>query len=310
MFRPSIEDEAGGREGKIRLPAPGSSLIVIQPHGLRPPLYLVHGVGGGMLWGYANLARHLGDDQPIYAITCRGSKGLPEYDTLQEMAVNYVRELREFQPVGPYLLGGYCFGGNVAFQMARLLDQQGQQVSMVVLMNSVPANCDYDRIRWTPVITTKFAVNLGYWFRQFLRWPAARQQQFLRWKYRSIKRRLAISFGAPPDHADYNADEMVDLLAVPNPEHRRIWAAHVRAFTRFRPEPFGGRVSVLRSRGHQMFSTFGHDYGWEEFALGGVAVEIVPGEHESILEEPHVAALARALRAQLESIHPNDHSIS
>src|SRR5438034_7669416 len=67
------------REGsQAKVPAP-TSLVEIQTNGTRPPLFLVHGAGGGMCWGYANLARHLGSDQPIYGFKTRGLDGREEF---------------------------------------------------------------------------------------------------------------------------------------------------------------------------------------------------------------------------------------
>ena len=71
-----------------------------------------------MLWGYANLAHHTDPDLPIYGIQACGEE---EFSTLEDMATHYVEKVRAFQPVGPYYLGGYCFGGNVAQEMARQL---------------------------------------------------------------------------------------------------------------------------------------------------------------------------------------------
>src|SRR5207249_3652090 len=100
------------REGER--PAGDSAVVAIQPQGARPPLWFVHGVGGGMFWGYTNLSRYLGAEQPVYALKSRGLEGRKEFDRIEEMAAAYVNELRAFQRRGPYYLGGYCFGGNVA----------------------------------------------------------------------------------------------------------------------------------------------------------------------------------------------------
>src|SRR3954466_11251371 len=112
-----------------------SSIVGIQPKGKRPALFLVHGVGGGMLWGYHNLARELGEEQPIYAFKSRGLDGLEEFTRIEDMAAHYIADLRQFQPQGPYHLGGYCFGGNVAYEIARQLTAQGQEVGLLLLMN-------------------------------------------------------------------------------------------------------------------------------------------------------------------------------
>jgi acyl carrier protein len=75
-----------------------SSIVEIQPRGSRPPLLLVHGAGGGMFWGYSNLARHLGTDQPVFAFNSRGLTGLAEPETIENLAESYLADLREFAP--------------------------------------------------------------------------------------------------------------------------------------------------------------------------------------------------------------------
>src|SRR6201999_674837 len=111
----------------------GTSLVEIQSQGTRPPLFLVHGAGGGMFWGYVNLSRHLGSDQPVYGLKSRGLDGREELGSIEEMAAQYVKDIRALQPHGPYHIGGYCFGGNVAWEMARQLEAEGEEVALLAL---------------------------------------------------------------------------------------------------------------------------------------------------------------------------------
>ncbi len=277
-----------------------SSLVEIKAEGSKPPLFLVHGVGGGMFWGYANLARHLGPDQPVYAFKSRGLDGEEEFDTIEEMAAAYVADLRAFQPQGPYLLGGYCFGGNVACEMARRLRAEGEEVGLLVLMNCVPHGGSYGRGRATPAWLGRYLMNLyGLVAQLHASGPEAKRAYF-RWKWGAIKQRVRRWLGRPGEQApEFEVGETVDLAAYSG-EQRRLWAAHVRALCRYRIQPFDGRVVLLRSRLHQHYCSFAQDCGWGEFARGGVEVSIVPGAHESILEEPHVGMLAEQLRACLE----------
>src|SRR2546430_5412021 len=71
-----------------------SSLVSIQPKGTRPPIFFVHGAGGGNLWTYANLAPHLGPDQPVYGLESRGMRGLEEFTRIEDMAAHYIEEIR------------------------------------------------------------------------------------------------------------------------------------------------------------------------------------------------------------------------
>jgi thioesterase domain-containing protein len=281
-------------------PDPGSPWVEIQGRGRRPPLFLVHGAGGGMLWGYANLARHLGTDQPVYAFKACDPDSLEPCDSIARVAARYVLELRQFQPRGPYALGGYCFGGNVAFEMARQLEQQGQRLSLLVLMNSAPSNSSYDRVSWSPRYACRFLVNLGHWAESFLHWKWAKQRRFLRWKIVGFGKKAARWCRSKPiESGGRDVDEWVDLSAIP--QHQRgLWESHVRALLRHQTGGYNGKVVLLRTRGHRLHSSCDMQCGWGELAQGGVTVRIVPGSHESLLEEPHVGALARELKVHLD----------
>src|SRR5436190_13346859 len=130
LFQAPTIEQLAGMLGHDEHEASRSLLVPIQPQGLKPPLFLVHGAGGDVLWGYANLAAHLPPDQPVYGIKSRGQNGQEEWRTLEEMAMGYLKEVRALQPTGPYYLGGYCFGGNVAYEMARQLHSEGQSVAL------------------------------------------------------------------------------------------------------------------------------------------------------------------------------------
>src|SRR5262249_32864634 len=153
----------------------GTSLVEIQSKGSKPPLFLVHGAGGGMFWGYVNLSRHLGRDQPVYGFKSRGLDDLEEFESLEQMAAQYIKDLRVVQPNGPYHLGGYCFGGNVAFEMARQLSAVGQEVALLALMNCAPPNSSYTKVSWTPLWFARFLKNLGSWANHSRQWSAGQR---------------------------------------------------------------------------------------------------------------------------------------
>lgn len=295
-------------------PDEASSLVPIQPKGSRPPLFLVHGVGGGMFWGYANLSRGLGQDQPVFAFRSRGLDGLPERGSIGEMAERYVSDLRAFQPVGPYRLGGYCFGGVIAYEMARQLRAQGEETSLLALIDCAPPNTDYSLTRrsWSPRWMGRFLVNLGFWGYSFLHfWSPAERRGFVRWKFRVLGRRFQrlVRSGSGPDAPD--VEQMVDLAPYSG-DQRRLWESHVRLLLTHRPGPYEGGVTLFRTRGHPMFCSFEHDYGWGELVTGGVAVKIIDGCHGNMLDEPHVqgvaAKLAQCLRDAAEPARQEDPS--
>ncbi len=115
-----------------------SSLVPIQPLGSKPPLYCVHAAGANVLI-YRPLSRHLGNEQPVYALQAQGLDGQrPPFLHIEDMAAHYIREMRAFQPEGPYRLLGASFGGLVIFEMAQQLLEQGQEVALMAMLNT---NC-------------------------------------------------------------------------------------------------------------------------------------------------------------------------
>jgi thioesterase domain-containing protein len=91
----------------------------------------------GEIFYCRNLSRSLGVDQPLFGLRSQGLGGEEPNHTVEDMASHYLQEIRTIQPKGPYFLSGFCFGGMVAYEMARLLKIQGEEVALVVLFNTV-----------------------------------------------------------------------------------------------------------------------------------------------------------------------------
>jgi acyl carrier protein len=122
-----------------------SSLVPIRAGGSKPPLFLMHSHGGNVL-EYYPLAERLDADQPVYALQARGLDGhIIKDQSFEEMVEAYVAELRSLQPEGPYFLGGYCLGGLLALEAARQLSALGEEVALVVLIQTI--NPAYARFR-------------------------------------------------------------------------------------------------------------------------------------------------------------------
>ncbi len=122
-----------------------SSLTPIRAGGSQPPLFLMHSHGGNVL-EYYPLAKYLEADQPVYALQARGLDGnIVKDQSFEAMAAAHLAELRSLQPEGPYFLGGYCLGGLLALEAAQQLSAVGQEVALVVLIQST--NPAYARFR-------------------------------------------------------------------------------------------------------------------------------------------------------------------
>ncbi len=256
--------------------------------------------------GYVNLARRLGPEQPVFGFSSCGLDGRAEFGTIEEMAAKYVDDLRVVQPRGPYYLGGYCFGGNVAYEMARQLEAQGEKVALLALFNCAPPNSSYTRARWTPAWCARFIRNLFYWADYCRQWTAPQRRDFLRWKWGRFKQWLTLRLGAGRSGSEaVDGENLIDLSSIPEQE-RELWLAHIRALMKFHPQPYSGRVHLFRSPGHPLWCSFDADYGWGELARQGVSITVVRGAHEKILEEPWVDETAAKLNEVLEKNREED----
>ena len=120
--------------------SPLEVLLPLRPSGSQMPLFCIH-PGGGLSWSYSGLMRHLPSDRPIYGLQARGivqPQLAPQ--TVDEMAADYLGAIQQIQPTGPYNLLGWSFGGLVAHAIATRLQDQGESVALLALLDSYPIN--------------------------------------------------------------------------------------------------------------------------------------------------------------------------
>ncbi len=289
---PTVEQLARLIENK---PLARSPLVALQPTGSKPPLVLMHGAGGGILWGYANLAAHLGSDQPVYAIEPQTTG--KDTASVEEMAARYITELRALQPSGPYFLGGYCFGGYVAYEMARQLAAQGEAAALTVLIDCAAPNGSYERARWwRPSFLPNFFRNLGYWLKDFFNLEPKAQFDFARRQIGVLAKKL-LGHRRGEGNKPIHLEQYINLSELP--EHElELWRLHLRAGADYVPGRYPGRVTLLRTRAQPLLCSFDPSCGWGDLAEG-VEIRMVPGSHENIFMEPDVQSLAEHLKTYL-----------
>jgi nonribosomal peptide synthetase DhbF len=113
-------------------------LLPIRPTGTKPPLFCIHDAGG-FSWPYSKLIRHIPVDHPIFGLQARNlTQRAKRPRSIEDMAADYVEIIRKVQPTGPYNLLGWSFGGLVAFAIATRLQESGETVSLLALLDSYP----------------------------------------------------------------------------------------------------------------------------------------------------------------------------
>ncbi|MFD9375440.1 amino acid adenylation domain-containing protein [Streptomyces sp. NPDC059999] len=113
-------------------------LLPLRPAGERPPLFCVHGAGG-LSWPYSALLKHIGAEYPVYGLQARGLDGKDRIAAgVEEMAADYLDQIRTVQPSGPYHLLGWSFGGLVAHEIATRLTEAGEEVALLANLDQTP----------------------------------------------------------------------------------------------------------------------------------------------------------------------------
>jgi thioesterase domain-containing protein/acyl carrier protein len=258
-------------------------LVPMQPFGPARPFFLVagaHAEEDEFLRYLSNLIPHIGKDQPVFGFKPRGLDGLEEPPaSVEEMAQDYLRELQAFQPQGPYLLGGECVGGVVAFEMARQLIQRGEKVGLLMLL---------DTRRPTPKMATRFKVEI---FNIRLRRMAEKMRRILRLGLsRGGRELLEILKEKRRYHLPMNEKEIREKRI------RRLEEIYPRMMFRYLPKPYSERLTLLVNE-----TLYAHNpsIGWEDLAQGGLEIHVVPGNHITRLTQ-HGKTTARILRQCLD----------
>ena len=263
-----------------------SSLVPIQPHGTKPPLFVVHGVRGNVLSFYG-LVTYLGRDQPVYGIQAQALvKGEPALLWLKDMARYYIAEMRKVQPEGPYNLLGYSFGGIVAMEMAQQLKSAGQETGLLGMLDS--KSPDY-MAALLKMQSAPRKSDLG-------EPPPARELTEIS---RSEKvRELVGRVRARLIRLSCQIATMLGIKTIPS-FMKDPWSINFVANSKYEPEVYEGRMTLFRAV-RQRMPNAPSDLGWGRFFTGGVDVRELPGTHETLWAEQNIEAFADSLAASLQ----------
>ena len=281
-------------------PAPQPILVPLQPASARearPAFFCVHGLGGGVI-DYRALSQALGTDQPFYGLLARGLDGAGPVDaSIERMAAHYARTVKDFQLKGPYYLGGYCFGGIVAFEMARQMTAAGDEVALVAVIEGYAPIGEAQRNgiwrEWRMAGT--FVRTLPYWIRDYLQLGSmarqARNRRLLHVARKRLKRLAGVA-------VDLDVTDMFDATPSRPAQLQAVLESHVAAARRYSPARYDGRLVLFRTA-QRLLQSPSRDMGWNALSSRGVDVQMIAGSHATILQQPHVQVLAEKLRAYL-----------
>jgi thioesterase domain-containing protein/acyl carrier protein len=276
------------------------SLVPIRYSAGKPTLFLIHGAGGNVLL-YRELAQAMGMDFSVYGFQSQGlDRRARPYRRVEDMAAHYVRELRAFQPEGPYHLGGYCMGGTIAYEMARVLRQDGAKVGLVALLDTYNMS------------TVKLISRRGRFsaLRQKVGFHASNLAQLggrdlagylaekLRMAFEAGRSRITTSLNRLRPAASGTPEETGAEVFIQKINHVAGWE--------FVPRPFSGHITVFRPQKNYDFFPDPR-MGWSELVRDELEIVEMPVNPHAMLIEPCATKLAAELRRRIqqkESAHP------
>jgi acyl transferase domain-containing protein/thioesterase domain-containing protein/acyl carrier protein len=256
---------------------------------LKRAIFLVHPVGG-YVYVYCDLARCLGHEQPVYGLQAQEIDLETTSQTqINQMAISYIEALRTVQSEGPYLLGGFSFGGVVAFEMAQQLHAIGQQVALLALIDApgpgympVEFEDDVDILAYLLMVGDNDSS------------VSAEQIRHLNPDER-IKYFLAHGKKAKNLFPGQKLEEFRDFML--------MFQSNLRALRDYRVKQiYPGKIVFFRATEREEFNHPNPERGWFDLARGGVEVHEVPGNHITMNYPPHVEVMAKQLKAYLDYV--------
>jgi len=259
-----------------------SMTVPMQPAGTRPPLFCLHNHAGHVL-EYQHLAQLLGPDQPVYGIRCVSNESHSDF-RLERMATEYVREIQQVQPNGPYNLCGNCFGGVVAFEVAQQLRRKGEEIAVLALIDSAsPIG---------PITALVRRLRISQNWRELSRMPIRKRllsfggklARLFQWISGRLKRRMRVELAKRPRKS----------RPVFRQASLRTVDYHKEVEKRYRPRAYGGNMTLI------CLSVKENELGWKK--IGGRGLRIVRlANHDSadsnahLVHKPYVNSLADEL---------------
>ena len=268
-----------------------SPLVPIRATGSKPPFFCCHALVGHVVQ-FRNLALLLSPEQPFFGLQARGLAGeQPPHESIEKMAADYVEEIRRVDPRGPYNLGGFSFGGFVAYEMARQLRAQGAEVALLALFDCTgprPRRSNADKI-------VSHARNLS---RLEPRQIPAYFRKLAKKELRRGLSRLGLAevLGVRVSKFERQLHRLGVKLG---PREHRVAVANLEALQAYDPGAYDGTLTIFRAGIRRSLGYSDRQVGWSGL-VPSVVIREVPGDHSSMMTEPHIQLLAKALGESLD----------
>ena len=287
-----------------------SSLVPIQTSGSRTPLFFHGGSADALTW--ARFSHMLGTDRPFYALQRPDLDGSDViHTTVEDLATACVKEMRMVQPQGPYLVGGHCLGGAVAFEIAQQLQAEGEEVISVVLIDAYRP----EPLPTSSLVKLQTKLQFGvFWLRKNYYYHGGWEKLALlpskvwqRFKPAKSTRSAATPALATNEPATRHGEAMAatnQTTVASSYEYRyaRAQKANELAAERYMPKAYSGHLKLFRARIQILDWYFGSALGWQTVAKTPVEVTNIPGFFGNLFNHQSGPLLTEHVKHYLSTI--------
>ncbi len=263
------------------------ALVPIQTNGTKPPIYLVHG-GGLNVLVFQSMAKYLDPDQPVYALQALGLDGAEiQARNIEEIAAHYLKEIFTIDSDGPFYLAGYSLGGKIVFEMAKQLLDRGKTLGMIGIFDTIARSPDEDGkgMTWIMRKTARQFRKIPYFLKQLAVFP---RETIGYQAYRTAALLKGI-FGRQPGEVECESFAYDSNVA----------KIYQHAYDTYSPPALPITIDLFRVKKRLYYTDDRKYLGWKRFALQGVNIHEVEGDHKTFILPPHDKELATVLQRAL-----------
>jgi thioesterase domain-containing protein len=202
-------------------------------------------------------------------------------DTIESIARRYITQLQRVRPKGPYILGGYSFGGVVAYEMAQQLSAQSEFVEKLILFDTP-----------NPAVEMQNRYTLAQ--RASANWRNSKEQPLIG-RIGTLAKRVGTGIFSKRQHQSEVKAAMDQLQTGEEVQEEirviQVRETHTKIIEKYVPNVYAGTMVLFRSSRENDFCYFSEELGWEGLVKGGIELIDIPGKHLEIFEAPHLETL-------------------
>ena len=265
------------------------SLVPLRARGTKPPLFAIHG-GGGHVFFHQPLARHLDQDQPVYALQPVGlDNEKTEYKSIEQIAGHYLEVIRKVRPAGSFSLLSTCLGDPICVEINNQMRALGEIPIAIIIVDSYPEHLFTRKIILTPM---EFRVER---FRErFRQSPYAAIRKMIVDRINRLFKPVKLKWDEL--RVQYGSDDQARILLNMSKQLQRL-------YFQYHWRPFEGKVTLIRTSQNVDRINNRAEEVWSKLASDKVDLLIIPGGHYQRFVEPNVIELSKQLQSYLDRLY-------